>query len=178
MAAPTSMTPAGHGLPPVEALSSIEDGHPLHCGDSRMRIAPDGTWFHEGAPIGRKELVRLFSTLLRKDDTGFVLVTPAEKLSIAVEDAPFIAVLLEAEGAGPSQQLHFTTNIGDVVTAGTDNALHFKTVDETPLPYLHVRHGLTAKAARPVYYQLADLAVMHQARLGVWSGGLFFAFDA
>jgi hypothetical protein len=184
MAAPILMTLTGRGLPPVEAPSSIEapssmeDWHPLHCGESLMRIAPDGTWFHEGAPIGRKELVRLFSTLLRKDDTGFVLVTPAEKLSILVEDAPFIAVLLEVEGAGTGQQLHFTTNVGDVVTAGADNALHFKTVDEAPLPYLHVRRGLTAKAARPVYYQLADLAVMHQDRLGVWSGGTFFGFGS
>ncbi len=173
MAATPLMTLAlGRGLPPVE------NWHPLHCGDSLMRIAPDGTWFHEGAPIGRKELVRLFSTLLRKDDTGFVLVTPAEKLSIAVEDAPFIAVLLEVEGAGPGQQLHFTTNVGDVVTAGADNALLFKTMDGAPLPYLHVRRGLTAKAARPVYYQLADLAVTHDDRLGVWSRGIFFAFES
>jgi hypothetical protein len=158
------------GLPPVE------DWHPPHCGDSLMRIAPDGTWFHQSSPIGRKELVRLFSTLLRKDATGFVLVTPAEKLSIVVEDAPFIAVLLEVQGCGPGQRLCFTTNVGDVVTAGAENPLHFKTVDETPLPYLHVRRGLMAKAARPVYYQLADLAQTHDGRLGVWSGGLFFAF--
>jgi hypothetical protein len=172
MAAASLMTLAdAHGLPPVE------DWHPLHCGDSRMRIAPDGIWFHDGTPIGRAALVRLFSTLLRKDEEGFVLVTPAEKLAIAVEDAPFVAVLLAVEGAGPGQHLHFTTNVGDVVTAGTDNALSFKTVDGAPLPYLHVRRGLTAKASRPVYYQLADLAVTHDERLGVWSGGIFFAFD-
>src|ERR1700744_4275605 len=110
-ALPLTIPAAGRGLPPVEAPSSIEDWHPPHCGDSRMRIAADGTWFHEGSPIGRKELVRLFSTLLRKDDAGFVLVTPAEKLSIAVEDAPFLAVLLAVEGTGPYQQLHFTTNV-------------------------------------------------------------------
>ena len=163
---------AGRGLPPVE------DWHPEHCGDSQMRIAPDGTWFHQGSPIGRQELVRLFSILLRKDETGFVLVTPSEKLSIAVDDAPFIAVLLEVQGSGLEQRLCFTTNVGEVVTAGPGHALHFKTVDETPLPYLHVRRGLTAKAARPVYYQLADLAVTHRGRLGVWSGGIFFDFGA
>lgn len=171
-ALPLTIPAIGRGLPPVQ------DWHPLHCGDSRMRIAPDGTWFHEGSPIGRKELVRLFSTLLRKDGAGFVLVTPAEKLSILVEDAPFLAVLLDVEDAGPRQRLHFTTNVGDVVTAGAGNALNFKAVDGAPLPYLNVRRGLMAKAARPVYYQLADLAVTHQDRLGVWSGGIFFAFDA
>jgi uncharacterized protein len=166
------MTLAARALPPVDKW------HPLHCGDSRMRIAADGTWFHDGSPIGRQALVRLFSTLLRKDADGFVLVTPAEKLSIAVEDAPFIATVLEVEGSGPSQQLHFTTNVGDVVTAGPANALSFKNIGGAPLPYIDVRHGLAAKAARPVYYQLADLAVMHQDRIGVWSGGCFFAFEA
>jgi hypothetical protein len=160
------------GLPPVE------DGQPPHCGDSLMRIAPDGTWFHQGSPIGRKELVRLFSTLLRKDATGFVLVNPAEKLSIAVDDAPFIAVLLEVQGSGPGQRLSFTTNVGDVVMAGAENPLHFKIVDGAPLPYVEVRRGLTAKAARPVYYQLADLAQMQDGRLGVWSSGIFFAFGS
>jgi hypothetical protein len=162
---------AGCGLPPVD------DWHPLHCGDSLMRIAPDGTWFHQGSPIGRRELVRLFSTLLRKDESGFVLVTPAEKLSITVEDAPFIAVLLEVQGSGRDQRLCFTTNVGDVVTAGPGNALHFKMIDEAPLPYLEIRRGLMAKAARPVYYQLAELAQSHEGRLGVWSSGIFFSFE-
>ena len=160
------------GLPPAE------DWQPPHCGDSLMRIAPDGTWFHQGSPIGRKELVRLFSTLLRKDASGFVLVTPAEKLSIAVEDAPFIAVLLEVQGSGPGQRLCFTTNVGDVVTAGAQNPLHFKVVDGAPVPYLEVRRGLNAKAARPVYYQLIDLAQIQDGRLGVWSSGIFFPFDS
>jgi hypothetical protein len=158
------------------ALPPVEDWHPAHCGDSLMRIAPDGTWFHQGSPIGRKELVRLFSTLLHRDEEGFVLVTPDEKLSITVEDAPFIAVLLDPEGSGPDQRLCFTTNVGDRATAGPENALHFKTVGGAPVPYLDVRRGLMAKAAQPVYYQLADLAVTHKDRLGVWSGGIFFPF--
>jgi uncharacterized protein len=154
-------------------LPPVEDWHPAHCGDSLMRIAPDGTWFHQDRPIARPELVRLFSTILRKDQDGFVLVTPAEKLSITVEDAPFLAVLLTVE----EQRLCFTTNVGDQVTADADHPLHFKMVDGAPIPYLHVRSGLMAKAARPVYYQLAELAVMHQGRMGVWSGGIFFPFE-
>jgi len=159
-------------------LPPVEDWRPAHCGDSHMRIAPDGTWFHQGRPIARPELVRLFSTILRKDEDGFVLVTPAEKLSIAVDDAPFLAVLLTVEQPGPDQHLCFTTNVGDPVTADQGHALHFKMLEGAPIPYLHVRGGLMAKAARPVYYQLADLAVMHRNRLGVWSSGIFFPFDA
>jgi hypothetical protein len=156
----------------------VEDWHPASCGDSQMRIARDGTWFHQGSPIGRKELVRLFSAILRKDEDGFVLVTPVEKLSIAVEDAPFIAVLVEARGMGAGQLLSFTTNVGDVAVAGNENRLDFKITDGAPVPYIHVRRGLMAKAARAVYYQLADLAVMHQGRLGLWSSGIFFAFES
>ena len=159
------------------ALPPVEDWHPSHCGDSFMRIARDGAWFHQGSPIGRKELVRLFSTILRKDADGFVLVTPGEKLSILVEDAPFIAVLLEVEGEGRGQRLTFTTNVGDAVLAGADRALAFRVTDGAPVPYLDVRRGLLARIARPVYYQLAELAASHDGRMGVWSDGVFFAFD-
>jgi len=158
-------------------LPPVEDWHPAHCGDSLMRIAPDGTWFHQGRPIARPELVRLFSTILRRDEDGFVLVTPAEKLSIAVEDAPFLAVLLKVEDAGPDQSLCFTTNVGDQVTADAEHPLHFKIVEGAPIPYLHIRRDLMAKAARPVYYQLAERTVTHHDQLGVWSGGIFFAFE-
>src|SRR5215831_8942630 len=102
----------GRGLPPVERW------HPSHCGDIDIRIARDGTWFHMGTPIGRKELVRLFSTILRKDGEDYVLVTPAEKMRITVEDAPFQAVLMEVEGSGRDQVLTFTTNVGDETVAG------------------------------------------------------------
>ena len=162
------------GLPPVEKWN------PPHCGDIDIRIARDGTWFHLGAPIGRKELVRLFSTILRKDPDGFHLVTPAEKMRIAVEDAPFVAVLLRAEGEGREQRLVFATNVGDETQAGTDNPLRVETNPETkePAPYVHVRRGLEAKIARPVFYQLVELAVpgegAHNGFLGVWSCGVFF----
>jgi hypothetical protein len=165
---------AGRGLPPVEKW------HPAHCGDIDIRIARDGTWFHQGSPIGRKELVRLFSTILRKDPDGYVLVTPAEKMRIVVEDAPFLAVLMDVEGAGRSQNLSFTTNVGDVTRAGAANPIRVETDPKTnePAPYVHVRKGLEARIARAAFYQLADLSVPgegeHAGYLGVWSGGQFF----
>ena len=165
---------AGRKLPPVEKW------HPEHCGDIDIRIARDGTWFHNGTPIGRHELVRLFSTILRKDDDGFHLVTPVEKMKIVVEDAPFLAVLLRAEGEGREQRLIFTTNVGDETVAGPDNPIRVETDPGTqePSPYVHVRRGLEAKIARAVFYQLADMAVPgageHEGLLGVWSGGQFF----
>src|ERR1700733_8576066 len=97
----------------IRKAPPVESWHPAHCGDSRMRIGRDGAWFHEGSPIGRLELVRLFAGLLRRDADGYVLVTPAEKLSIQVEDAPFIAVQMVVTGEGATQALRFTTNLGD-----------------------------------------------------------------
>jgi len=160
------------GLPPVERW------HPAHCGDIDIRIARDGTWYHMGSPIGRRELVRLFSTILRKDPDGYHLVTPAEKMRIAVEDAPFLAVLLRVEGEGLGQRLIFTTNVGDETVAGRDNPIRVETDPHTdePAPYVHVRRGLEAKIARSVFYQLADMAVEGEdGVLGVWSDGAFFA---
>jgi hypothetical protein len=162
---------AGRGLPPVERWN------PKHCGEIDIRIARDGTWFHEGMPIGRKELVRLFSTILRKDADGFHLVTPVEKMRIVVEDAPFMAVLLSAEGSGAAQRLVFTTNVGDETVAGADNPIRVVTDPSTdePRPYVHVRKGLEARISRNVFYQLVELAVPGEGgMLGVWSGGVFF----
>src|SRR6201992_4372669 len=115
---------AGRKLPPVEKWN------PAHCGDIDIRIARDGTWFHEGTPVGRRELVRLFSTILRKDGDDYVLVTPAEKMRIVVEDAPFLAVLLRVEGEGREQKLIFTTNVGDETTAGAENPIRIE-IDPT-----------------------------------------------
>jgi hypothetical protein len=163
-------TAAGRGLPPV---------NPSHCGEIDIRIARDGTWFHEGTPFARRELVRLFSTILRKEADGYYLVTPAEKMRIRVEDVPFLAVLLDAEGAGSSQRLVFTTNVGDDVIAGADNPIRVETDPRSgePAPYIHVRQGLEARISRNVFYQLADLAVpwADSSNLGVWSSGCFFA---
>jgi len=158
-------------LPPVECWD------PPHCGDSRMRIARDGTWFHEGSPIGRPAMVRLFSSILRREaDGGFVLVTPVEKLAIEVEDAPFNAVEVQTEGAGRERALAFRLNTGEIVIAGPDHLLRLEQREDGPHPYLAVRAGLEARVARPVYYELAEIALNEEADPpGVWSGGAFFA---
>jgi hypothetical protein len=140
---------SGRGLPPVRLWN------PESCGEIDIRIRKDGVWLHEGSPIGRPELVRLFSSVLRKDADGTFLVTPVEKLKITVEDAPFTAIGVErAEGA-----LRFVTNVGDVVEAGPDHALRVETAPSgEPRPYLHVRAGLEALVLRPVFYELVEMA--------------------
>jgi hypothetical protein len=160
-------------LPPVELW------HPTHCGDSDMRIAADGTWWHAGTPIGRPELVRLFSTILRREaDGSYVLVTPGEKLDILVDDAPFVAVEATVAGEGAAATIAFRLNTGDHVVAGAGNRLRVETApDGTPRPYLHVRAGLEALVARAVFYQLAEIALAADPP-GVWSGGEFFVFGS
>ena len=161
-------------------LPPVEKWNPGHCGDSGMRIARDGTWFHEGSPIGRSAMVRLFSTILRREPGGgFVLVTPVEKLDIEVEDAPFVAIELKSEGKGQGRSLAFRLNTGDLVVAGPEHPLRIEQGDEGPHPYLTVRPGLDALVARPVYYELANIALAEEAdRPGLWSGGAFFPLDA
>ncbi len=156
-------------LPPVDKWD------PSHCGDSEMRIARDGTWFHQGSPIGRPAMVQLFSTILRREpDGGFVLVTPVEKLAIEVENAPFLAVELKSEGEGKGRTLAFRLNTGDLVVAGPENKLRF----DAGHPYLQVRAGLEASVVRPVYYELAEIALAEGAMPpGVWSKGAFFALE-
>jgi hypothetical protein len=162
------------GLPPVHLW------HPEHCGEIDIRIRRDGVWFHEGTPIGREALVRLFSTVLRLDPDGYHLVTPVEKLKIQVEDAPFIATRVDRLDDHLGGTLRFETNVGDVVEAGPDNAIRVETDPATgePRPYLHVRRGLEALIARPVFYELAELAAEREtpegARLGVTSNGAWF----
>ena len=161
-----------------QRLPPVDRWHPTHCGDSEMRIARDGTWFHQGSPIGRQTMVRLFSTILRREDDGrYVLVTPVEKLDIAVEDAPFVAVEMKAEGEGPDSRLAFRLNTGDLVKAGPDHPLRFATSEDGPRPYLHVRGGLEALVARPVYYDLAERALADPEQPGIWSDGAFFPLD-
>jgi hypothetical protein len=169
---------AGDRLPPVEKWN------PPYCGDIGMRIAADGTWFYQNSPIGRKPLVRLFSRVLRKDDDGkHYLVTPVEKVDVAVDDAPFLAVEMEAKGDGADQVLTFRTNVDDAVRCGPDHPLRF--VEERHSgglkPYLLVRGRLEALVTRAIYYDLVELAVTHDPgtgpRLGVWSAGAFFAMS-
>ncbi|WP_413740784.1 DUF1285 domain-containing protein [Sphingomonas sp. Sphisp66] len=160
-------------LPPVESWN------PTHCGHSDMRIARDGTWFHQGSPIGRLPMVRLFSTILRREPDGrFVLVTPVEKLDIDVEDAPFTAVEMKREGEGAAMRLAFRLNTGDLVPAGPEHGLRFEERGDGPRPYLHVRRGLEALVARSVYYELAEIALANGSTPpGVWSNGSFFALE-
>jgi hypothetical protein len=162
-----------------QKLPPIERWNPTHCGDSEMRIARDGTWYHQGTPIARETMVRLFSTILRREaDGSYVLVTPVEKLDITVEDAPFVAVEMKAEGSGRAQSLAFRLNTGDLVTAGPDHPLHIADGDDGPRPYLAVRAGMPALLARPVYYELAALALAgDDTPAGVWSKGAFFAIE-
>ena len=160
----------GRGLPPVHLWN------PAHCGEIDIVIRKDGLWFHEGSPIGREALVRLFSTVLRKDPDGFHLVTPVEKMKITVEDAPFIATRVDREG----QALKFLTNVGDEVEAGPENEIRIEMDEATgePRPYLHVRRGLDALIARPVFYELVEMAQERETpegpRLGVESNGAWF----
>lgn len=158
-------------------LPPVDQWHPSHCGDSDMRIAADGTWFHQGSPIGRKAMVKLFSTILRREaDGSYVLVTPAEKLDILVEDAPFIAVEVKIEGSGRERSLAFRLNTDDLVVADKDHPIHFVQRDDGPHPYLGVRGGMDALIARSVYYELANLAIEDDDNpLGIWSHGCFFA---
>jgi hypothetical protein len=157
-------------LPPVESWN------PTHCGDSEMRIARDGTWFHQGSPIGRPAMVKLFSTILRREADGtYVLVTPVEKLDIQVEDAPFVAVEVKSEGEGESRRLAFRLNTGDLILAGPDHPLRFEEREDGPHPYLLVRKGLEALVARPVFYELAHAALDEGSTPpGLWSDGAFF----
>ncbi|HEX8062989.1 MAG TPA: DUF1285 domain-containing protein [Allosphingosinicella sp.] len=160
-------------------LPPVDKWNPSHCGDSEMRIARDGTWYHQGSPIGRQAMVRLFSTILRREpDNRFVLVTPVEKLDIEVEDAPFVAVELKIEGDGEGASMAFRLNTGDVVIAGPDHPIRFESGPEGPHPYVHVRGGLDALVARPVYYELAELALAAGDPPGLWSGGVFFRMDS
>lgn len=160
-------------------LPPVENWNPDHCGDSEMRIARDGTWFHQGSPIGREAMVRLFSTILRRESDGsYVLVTPVEKLSIEVEDAPFLAVELKSEGEGRDRALAFRLNTGDLVPVGPANPLLVRETPDGPHPYLHVRGGLEALVNRSVYYELMNLALDEGGdRIGLWSDGAFFALD-
>ena len=158
-----------------QKLPPVDRWNPEHCGHSGMRIARDGTWFHEGSPIGRPAMVRLFASILRREPDGsHVLVTPVEKLTIDVEDAPFLAVELKSEGEGRGRSLAFRLNIDAVVVAGPEHALRLQ-----GRPYLDVRRGLEALIARPVYYELAEIALAEGTEPpGVWSRGAFFPLEA
>lgn len=162
----------------------VEQWHPAREGRIDIRIAADGRWFHEGGEIRRPAMVRLFSRVLRREaDGSFVLVTPAEKLTITVEDTPFIAVEMKSEGEGVARRLAFRLNTGEVVVAGADHPLDFDGAAAEPHPTLHVRgtigNGLTARLERSVYYEAVELALTEGAEPpALWSLGARFPLVA
>lgn len=164
------------------SLPPVDHWNPPFSGDIDIRITRDGAWYHEGEPIQRETLVRLFASILRRDEDGHhYLVTPVEKWRIRVDDAPFRAVRLDASGAGHDRCLIFTTNVGDTVTAGPDHPLtvEYRNPDGEPAPYLHVRGRLRALLTRAVFLELAELGEERPTsagrEYGVWSQGQFFS---
>lgn len=162
----------GRGLPPVEKWD------PPFCGDLDMEIKRDGTWFYLGTPVGRAALVRLFSTVLKKEDGKYFLVTPVEKVGIKVEDVPFLAVDFTATGTGREQILRFQTSVGDMAEGGADHPIRFADWQGQPAPYIEIRAGLEARIDRKSFFRLVDLGTEEEidgtGYFGVWSGGVFF----
>ncbi len=158
------------GLPPVHLWN------PPFCGDLDIKIAKDGSWSYLGSPINRFELVKLFSSILKKEDGKYYLVTPVEKVGITVEDAPFLAVDFDQTGDGLSQDLTFTTHVGDTAIAGPDHPIRIVIDAETeePTPYVLIRNNLEARIDRKSFYRLVDIGTKHDGWFGVWSGGQFF----
>lgn len=158
------------GLPPVHLWN------PPFCGDLDIRIAKDGSWSYLGSPINRFELVKLFSSILKKEDGKYFLVTPVEKVGITVEDAPFIAVDFEVDGDGKYQTLSFQTRVGDMARAGADHPIRIVVNPETdePSTYLLIRANLEARLDRKTFYRLVDIGTHHEGWFGVWSEGVFF----
>ena len=180
---------AEDGVPGLERLVDqlgkpeprpVHEWQPVSTGDMDLRIARDGTWYYRNSPINRRRLVRLLASVMRKDDDGYCLVTPTEKLRIRVEDAPFLIVEMEQDYAGDTQRLLFRTNVDDVIAADEQHPIVVTNDPLTgePSPYVRVRDRLDALISRPVFYQLADLVVeragMASGELGVWSCGSFF----
>ena len=167
--------PSGRGQRPPPGKRTVVDH-----GDLDMRIARDGTWFYRGTPIARQRLVKLFASVLRREDDGsYWLVTPVERGRVAVEDAPFLAVEVNSEGAGRDRRLSFRTNLDEIVAAGPEHRLRVETgANGEPTPYIVVRPGLEARLNRPVFYELVDLADAERGDgggpFGLWSDGVFF----
>lgn len=165
----------GKGLPPVHLWN------PPFCGDLDMRIASDGTWFYEKSPIGRVGLVKLFSSVIKREGDKYFLVTPVEKVGIVVDDAPFTAVELKVENAAEGRTLNFRTNVDEWIAAGPGHGLRFEEDAENGglAPYLHVRRDLWAKVTRALFYDLVDLGeerdIGGKAMFGVASRGEFYA---
>lgn len=178
--------PSAEGLAASVVAASNKGPPPVHlwnppfCGDIDIRIARDGTWFYLGTPIGRAPLVKLFSSILKREGDAYFLVTPVEKVGIRVDDAPFLAVDFEATGQGQNQSIRFVTKTDDEATAGPGHAIRVEhdPVTGEPAPYIHVRAGLDALIDRKTFYRLVELGcnAPHdgQSWFGLWSSGHFF----
>ena len=157
------------GPPPVHLWN------PPYCGEMDLTITADGRWIHEGSSIGRPAMVRLFASVLKREGDRFFLVTPVEKLGIRVEDAPFLAIDAEIS----DDAIIFTTNVGDVLTAGPDHPIRIEDRDGAPRPYFHVRRGLDALIDRKTFYRLVEAAdaATDTGRLVLRSGGAVFPLE-
>lgn len=160
-------------------LPPVEKWNPSHCGHSGMRIAADGSWYHNGTRIDRPAMVRLFSTVLRREPDGsHVLVTPVEKLSIDVDRTAFRAVEMRSEGSREDRRIGLSLDSGDAIIVGRDHPLRLVKTDSGPAPRVGVRHGLEAELSRPIYYELAEIALAEGSEpAGVWSEGCFFPLE-
>ena len=159
-------------LPPVERWQPAQSGH------IDIRIASNGDWYHEGALVKRFAIAKLFATILRLEEDGYYLVTPAEKLRIQVDDAPFVAMDMETTGAGRTRRIVFSTNVGDAVLAAAAHPIVVEDRAGEPRPYVEVRNGLRALLSRAVFYRLVDLADESNGQLVVWSAGARFVLGA
>ena len=157
-------------------LPPVDQWDPAYCGHSGMRIARDGTWYHDGRPIARPAMVRLFATILRREGDGsHVLVTPVEKLGIDVDSTAFRAVEMTSEGSGRDRRIGLALDSGDALIVGPEHPLRVVTDENGPSPRVLVRHGLEAELSRPIYYELAEIALAEGSQPpGIWSSGCFF----
>lgn len=157
----------------------VDRWNPDHCGNSDMRIARDGTWYYRGSPIARPAMVRLFATVLRREPDGsHVLVTPVEKLSIAVDSTAFRATQMTMDGDGQQRRIGLTLDSGDALIVGQDHPLSVIDGEDGPSPRVLVRYGLEAELSRALYYELAEIALAEgHDPPGVWSDGLFFSLQ-
>ena len=184
MSAQKAVTPTAEGLAASAKAAKTRGLPPVHlwdppfCGDIDMRIARDGTWFYEGSRIQRHELVRLFSSILKREGDAYFLVTPVEKVGIIVDDAPFVAVDFTVVGHGDGQDVTFETHVGDMVRADSNHPIRvaLDPASGEPAPYVMVRDGLEALIDRKSFYRLVDICVTYGGWFGIWSGGQFFRF--
>lgn len=189
MAKPPETAPSADGLAAAARGAARRGPPPVHlwdppfCGDLDIRIARDGTWSYLGTPIGRRPLVKLFASILKREGDRHFLVTPVEKVGIVVEDAPFVAVDFETEGAGRDRRLTFLTNVDDLAPAGPELPIRVARdpASGAPAPYVRVRRNLEARIDRKSFYRLVELGETAEGGdgapwFGVWSGGVFFPF--